>query len=123
MNITGFIHVHFFSGFGDMAVSNCIGSNVFDILLGLGLPWFIQTAIVDPNSTVFINSAGLIFSTITLLGTVFFLLIAVFVSSWKLDKKLGVVCIFVYIIFIVMSCLYELNIFGDFSLPACPRVT
>eukprot|EP00959_Pyramimonas_sp_CCMP1952_P044145 922769-Pyramimonas_sp.AAC.1 len=28
-------------GQGDMAVSNAIGSNVFDILLGLGLPWFI----------------------------------------------------------------------------------
>jgi K+-dependent Na+/Ca+ exchanger-like protein len=26
-------------GHGDMAVSNAIGSNVFDILLGLGLPW------------------------------------------------------------------------------------
>ncbi len=26
------------SGMGDMAVSNAIGSNVFDILLGLGLP-------------------------------------------------------------------------------------
>eukprot|EP00959_Pyramimonas_sp_CCMP1952_P044146 922770-Pyramimonas_sp.AAC.1 len=29
-------------GQGDMAVSNAIGSNVFDILLGLGLPWFIM---------------------------------------------------------------------------------
>jgi sodium/potassium/calcium exchanger 4 len=37
---------------GDMAVSNAIGSNVFDILLCLGLPWFIKTAIVDPGSTV-----------------------------------------------------------------------
>ena len=35
-----------------MAVSNAIGSNVFDILLCLGLPWFIKTAIVDPGSTV-----------------------------------------------------------------------
>ena len=28
-------------GKGDMAVSNALGSNIFDILLGLGLPWFI----------------------------------------------------------------------------------
>ena len=28
-------------GQGDMAVSNAIGSNVFDILLGLGLPWML----------------------------------------------------------------------------------
>jgi Ca2+/Na+ antiporter len=38
-----------------MAVSNAIGSNVFDILLCLGLPWFIKTAIVDPGSTVKVN--------------------------------------------------------------------
>ena len=35
-------------GHGDMAVSNSIGSNVFDILLGLGLPWFLSTT-VKPN--------------------------------------------------------------------------
>lgn len=29
-------------GFGDMAVSNAIGSNVFDINLGLGLPFLFR---------------------------------------------------------------------------------
>ena len=32
-----------------MAVSNSIGSNVFDILVGLALPWFVETAIVNPG--------------------------------------------------------------------------
>lgn len=32
-------------GFGDMAVSNAIGSNVFDVNLGLGLPFLIRIAI------------------------------------------------------------------------------
>merc|ERR1719272_2047699 len=32
-------------GQGDMAVSNAIGSNLFDILLGLGLPWMLGTLI------------------------------------------------------------------------------
>ena len=32
-------------GFGDMAVSNAIGSNVFDINLGLGLPFLLRIAI------------------------------------------------------------------------------
>merc|ERR1719253_90371 len=30
------------NGQGDMAVSNAIGSNVFDILLGLGIPWMLN---------------------------------------------------------------------------------
>ena len=45
-------------GHGDMAVSNAIGSNVFDILMCLGLPWFIDTAIVNPGSTVRVQSKG-----------------------------------------------------------------
>jgi len=39
-------------GMADMAVSNCVGSNIFDILLGLALPWFLQTAIINPGSVV-----------------------------------------------------------------------
>ncbi|NXY55188.1 NCKX3 protein, partial [Callaeas wilsoni] len=37
-------------GMGDMAVSNSIGSNVFDILIGLGLPWALQTLAVNYGS-------------------------------------------------------------------------
>jgi len=32
-------------GLGDMAVSNAVGSNVFDILICLGVPWFIQCVV------------------------------------------------------------------------------
>lgn len=46
------------SGYGDMAVSNAIGSNVFDILVCLGLPWFLQTAVFNPGSTVKVYSKG-----------------------------------------------------------------
>lgn len=35
-----------------MAVSNSIGSNVFDILIGLGLPWALQTLAVNYGSYV-----------------------------------------------------------------------
>jgi Ca2+/Na+ antiporter len=30
-------------GMVDMGVSNIIGSNVFDLLIGLALPWFIKS--------------------------------------------------------------------------------
>ncbi|NXP78460.1 NCKX4 protein, partial [Ramphastos sulfuratus] len=39
-------------GLGDMAVSNTVGSNVFDILVGLGVPWGLQTMAIDYGSTV-----------------------------------------------------------------------
>ena len=45
-------------GLGDMAVSNAIGSNVFDILVCLGIPWFIQTAVIDPGFEVLVLNKG-----------------------------------------------------------------
>lgn len=41
-----------------MAVSNAIGSNVFDILICLGLPWFLSTVIVHPGVPVRVISKG-----------------------------------------------------------------
>ncbi|KAI3351687.1 hypothetical protein L3Q82_020521, partial [Scortum barcoo] len=39
-------------GMGDMAVSNSIGSNIFDVLLGLGFPWALRTIVVSYGSVV-----------------------------------------------------------------------
>lgn len=38
-----------------MAISNSIGSNVFDILVGLGLPWMLQTLCIDYGSNVSVD--------------------------------------------------------------------
>ena len=104
-----------------MAVSNSIGSNVFDILIGLGLPWFIQTVIVEFNDVIYINSAALTFSTVSLLATVVFLLGTIIINKWRLTKSVGGLCLVVYVIFLVFACLYELNVFSDLNPPACPR--
>merc|ERR1711937_289277 len=42
---------------GDMAVSNAIGSNVFDILLCLGAPWLFKSA---AGGTVVVGTEGII---------------------------------------------------------------
>lgn len=51
---------YFSAGLGDMAVSNTVGSNVFDILVGLGVPWGLQTMAIDYGSTVCILDKSLI---------------------------------------------------------------
>ncbi|XP_026474447.1 probable sodium/potassium/calcium exchanger CG1090 [Ctenocephalides felis] len=109
-------------GYGDMAVSNAVGSNVFDILICLGLPWFIQTAIIKPGSHVNVISKGLTYSTLSLLSTVLFLLFATHMNGWKLDRRLGIQLMIWYLVFITVASLYELNVFGPLNPPECPSL-
>ncbi|XP_074643754.1 sodium/potassium/calcium exchanger 5-like isoform X2 [Tubulanus polymorphus] len=106
-------------GYGDMAVSNAIGSNVFDILLCLGLPWTLKTLTKNGNP-VQVFSQGLTYATLTLLTTVVFLLLATHLNGWRLTKRYGIILIISYIIVTAVSCLFELNIFGHLRMPACP---
>uniref|UniRef100_A0A674AG34 Sodium/potassium/calcium exchanger 3-like n=1 Tax=Salmo trutta TaxID=8032 RepID=A0A674AG34_SALTR len=106
-------------GLGDMAVSNSIGSNVFDILIGLGLPWALQTMAINYGSYIQLNSKGLIFSVGLLLGSVFLTVLGVHLNGWRLDRRLGLVCLFMYSIFLCFSILIEYNIFTFVNLPTC----
>ncbi|XP_051513812.1 sodium/potassium/calcium exchanger 3-like isoform X3 [Myxocyprinus asiaticus] len=94
-------------GMGDMAVSNSIGSNIFDILLGLGFPWALRTLVVDYGSTVFINSKGLVYSVILLLASVFLTVLSVHLNHWRLDRRLGLGLMFLYAIFLLCSICFE----------------
>ena len=125
-----------------MAVSNAIGSNVFDILVCLGLPWFLQTAVVEPGSQVKIRSrgerqksrksdnnthnithgfrlAGLNYSTFSLFSTIIFLIVASHFNGWRLDRKFGIILLIWYFIFMIFAALYELNVFGRYNPPEC----
>lgn len=101
-----------------MAMSNIVGSNVFDMLC-LGLPWFIRTAFVDTNTPVEVNSTGLIFVSAVLLVSIVFLFGAVHVNRWRLDWKLGLVCLVCYVLFATLSILYELGIIGNNPIRLC----
>ncbi|KAK3596839.1 hypothetical protein CHS0354_015698 [Potamilus streckersoni] len=104
-------------GFGDMAVSNSIGSNVFDILACLGVPWLIDTIV--NGKPISIRSGGLVYSAVTLLATVVYMLLGMFILKWKLNKKFGALCLIVYVIVTTITCLFELNIIGNFNEDKC----
>ncbi|KPP66856.1 sodium/potassium/calcium exchanger 3-like [Scleropages formosus] len=106
-------------GLGDMAVSNSIGSNVFDILMGLGLPWTIKTLVIDYGSYIHINSKGLIFSVELLLASVFLAVLGVHLNKWKLDRRLGLGCLLLYSVFLCFSILIEFNMFTFINKPTC----
>ncbi|TKS72285.1 Sodium/potassium/calcium exchanger 3 [Collichthys lucidus] len=94
-------------GMGDMAVSNSIGSNIFDVLLGLGFPWALRTLIVSYGSVVTINSKGLVYSVILLLASVTLTVLCVHLNCWRLDRRLGLCLILLYAIFLLCSIGFE----------------
>uniref|UniRef100_A0A8D2PQV8 Solute carrier family 24 member 4 n=1 Tax=Zosterops lateralis melanops TaxID=1220523 RepID=A0A8D2PQV8_ZOSLA len=106
-------------GLGDMAVSNTVGSNVFDILVGLGVPWGLQTMAIDYGSTVKINSKGLVYSVALLLGSVALTVFGIHVNKWKLDRKLGIYVLLLYAIFLCLSIMIEFNVFTFVNFPMC----
>uniref|UniRef100_A0A8C5KCH6 Solute carrier family 24 (sodium/potassium/calcium exchanger), member 4 n=2 Tax=Jaculus jaculus TaxID=51337 RepID=A0A8C5KCH6_JACJA len=106
-------------GLGDMAVSNTIGSNVFDILVGLGIPWGLQTMVINYGSTVKINSRGLVYSVVLLLGSVALTVLGIHLNKWRLDRRLGIYVLVLYAIFLCFSIMIEFNVFTFVNLPMC----
>ncbi|XP_029831421.2 sodium/potassium/calcium exchanger 5 isoform X2 [Ixodes scapularis] len=106
-------------GFGNMAFSNLIGSNIFDILFCLGFPWLVKTLSHSSTGSLHINSGALTYTTLTLLATTVLMLVTLCASRWRLNWKVGIVCLVLYVAFIVLACCYELNFFGQFNPPTC----
>uniref|UniRef100_A0A131YKA2 K+ dependent ca2+/na+ exchanger nckx1 n=1 Tax=Rhipicephalus appendiculatus TaxID=34631 RepID=A0A131YKA2_RHIAP len=105
-------------GFGNMAFSNLIGSNIFDILFCLGLPWLVKT-LCNTGGRLRINSGALTYTTLTLLGTTVLMLVTLCAARWRLNWRVGLVCLGLYVVFLTLACCYELNYFGPFNPPTC----
>jgi len=93
-------------GSGDMAVSSSIGSNIFDILVGLPFPWILYTAI--KKKPVSISSDGLVRSLLILVGMIVLVISAVHCQGWKLTKMLGGIMFFFYLGFLAQAIVLEL---------------
>jgi len=96
-------------GFGDMAVSSSIGSNVFDVLVGLPVPWMIFTGIIKQGASVTIISEYLLAQTATLIIMVFLLIVSIMMSGWQLGKPLGGILFVLYLFFLCWSLYMEFN--------------
>ena len=105
-----------FSGDGDMAVSNTVGSNTFDVLLCLGIPWLIKSAW---NAPIEISSRGLFVSCFFIVGSVAIAFFVLFLNNWVLNQKVGCFFVFIYFIFLGTSVSMEMFVFGRFRLPMC----
>lgn len=90
-------------GRGDMAVSNAIGSNVFNILFGLGLPWLL--VMLFGKSSVAVGTDNLLASVLLLLATVVAIIFLLVVRRWRIGQKSGLVLIALYLAYCVYVAL------------------
>lgn len=95
-------------GSGDMAISSSIGSNIFDITVGLPIPWLIYMAIPDNPKTIMIDSDNIWISICVFLAMLVLVVLAIHCQGWKLTKTLGFIMFVMYVIFIVQAIWLEL---------------
>jgi len=93
-------------GEGDMAVSSSIGSNIFDVTVGLPLPWLtfnIVSGLVGCNRDYFrVSSDGNLFEYLSvLLGMVVLVIVSISAFSFKMSKGLGFAMFLFYFVYVV----------------------
>jgi sodium/potassium/calcium exchanger 4 len=82
-------------GFADMAVANAVGSNVFDIWLGLGLPWLCYLSWQTPNY-ILVSTTELLPSSLILLAVLVFYISTVAMRGFTLSKQMGYIYLGMY---------------------------
>ncbi|KAF5269163.1 hypothetical protein FQR65_LT02463 [Abscondita terminalis] len=99
-------------GEGSMGVSNALGANTMNILLSLGLPWFIKTMIVDTGkgraSFIEIASGAIEYTILSLILVVCALYITLYFTGFKLQKRTGIILAVIYLIFLSCTIAAEL---------------
>lgn len=98
-------------GKGDMAVSSSIGSNIFDVLVGLPLPWLTYCAI--KQQSVLVGAKSLQLSVLILVGMLVAVILLIKISGWALTKTLGGMMLVLYFLFVIQDLLRDETLICD----------
>ncbi|NXG85732.1 NCKX2 protein, partial [Stercorarius parasiticus] len=93
-------------GLGDMAVSSSVGSNIFDITVGLPLPWLLY-AVINSFAPVTVSSNGLFCAIVLLFIMLLFVILSIAFCKWRMNKILGFLMFGLYFVFLIVSVLLE----------------
>jgi len=102
------------AGEGDMSVSSSIGSNIFDILVGLPIPWIIKILVIEgmvegeSGFKVRIQSPYIPLYVILLLFMVFCVVVSIHALGWFLNRQLGICMAVLYVVFLAVVLPVEL---------------
>ncbi|KAJ3585690.1 hypothetical protein NHX12_014409 [Muraenolepis orangiensis] len=98
-------------GLGDMAVSSSVGSNIFDITIGLPFPW-LMWSFINGMEPVKVSSNGLFCAIVLLFVMLLFVIISIAACKWRMSKLLGFIMFLLYFVFLVVSVMLEKKIIG-----------
>ncbi|XP_061816961.1 sodium/potassium/calcium exchanger 2-like isoform X6 [Nerophis lumbriciformis] len=93
-------------GLGDMAVSSSVGSNIFDITVGLPFPW-LMWSFFSGLKPVAVSSNGLFCAIVLLFLMLLFVIISIAACKWRMSKLLGSIMFLLYFVFLVVSVMLE----------------
>nr|XP_043876872.1 sodium/potassium/calcium exchanger 2-like isoform X7 [Solea senegalensis] len=93
-------------GLGDMAVSSSVGSNIFDITVGLPFPWLLWS-FFNNLQPVKVSSNGLFCAIVLLFLMLLFVIISIAACKWRMSKLLGFIMFMLYFVFLVVSVMLE----------------
>ncbi|KAH8085097.1 calcium, potassium:sodium antiporter [Aureococcus anophagefferens] len=74
-------------GHGDMAVSSSVGSNIFDVLFGLPVPWLCYAIYHD--EPVLVCAGNLAISIMVLIGMICLVVGMINYNKWRMTKSMG----------------------------------
>jgi len=92
-------------GHGDMAVSSSIGSNIFDVLVGLPLPWICWCLATGGSVEVGQGGTSLVQSIVVLFAMILMVFVTIIFNRWVLTKNLGYTMFMLYVIFVLQYIL------------------
>ncbi|XP_053667224.1 sodium/potassium/calcium exchanger Nckx30C [Anopheles marshallii] len=95
-------------GFGDMAVSSSVGSNIFDVTVGLPIPWLMYGIIY--GQPVEVNSVGMVCSITILFLMLLFVVMSIACFRWRMNKGLGFTMFLLYFAFVAVSLMFEYDV-------------
>jgi len=87
-------------GRGDMAIANAIGSNVFDILISLGLPVLIFTSMKGNLILPTAQGSDLSSSVSLLFGSLLLVFLILLFNKFRLNRAIGIFLIIMYVIYV-----------------------
>ena len=88
-------------GKADMAISSSIGSNIFDILVGLPLPW--MSFSIYYAEAVSIATDNIALSILILIFMVAIVVVSIHYYRWETDPNLAKIMITFYVLFLVQA--------------------